>query len=43
MIAPVASEADLHEHTWALRSVDLTDGAEVREYACAECPSVWFD
>jgi len=32
-----------HEHTWTLRSVDFTDGVEVREFACDSCESLWFN
>ncbi len=40
MTAPVVED---HEHAWTLRSVDFTDGVEVREFACDSCESLWFN
>jgi hypothetical protein len=32
----------VHDHDWRLVQVDWSDGAMVKEFACAACPAVWF-
>jgi len=32
----------VHDHDWRLGQGDWSDRTVVKEFACADCPAVWF-